>query len=103
MSTEISRRQALFAIAGGGLAARAGFQPRFTESPFTLGVASGDPLPDGIVLWTRHAPNPLEGGGMKPEPVSVNWRLAADEKMTKIIRQGKTVARPESAHCVHVD
>jgi len=103
MNTEISRRQALFAIAGGALGARAGFRPRFTENPFTLGVASGDPLPDGIVLWTRLAPNPLQGGGMKPETVSVNWRLAADEKMTKVIRQGTTLARPESAHCVHVD
>ena len=26
---------------------------------FSLGVASGDPLPDGIVLWTRLAPDPL--------------------------------------------
>ena len=27
--------------------------------PFTLGVASGDPLPDGVVIWTRLAPSPL--------------------------------------------
>src|SRR5688572_19240650 len=32
--------------------------------PFTLGVASGDPTPTGVVLWTRLAPKPLEGGGM---------------------------------------
>ena len=35
--------------------------------PFTLGVASGDPVPDGVVLWTRLAPDPLvPGGGMPP-------------------------------------
>src|ERR687893_1245953 len=31
---------------------------------FALGVASGDPLPDAVVIWTRLAPAPLEGGGM---------------------------------------
>src|SRR5258708_4870588 len=39
--------------------------------PFTLGVASGDPWPDGVVLWTRLAPQPLQGGGMPPWPVAV--------------------------------
>ena len=34
------------------------------DYPFTLGVASGDPTPDGVVLWTRLAPRPLDGGGM---------------------------------------
>jgi PhoD-like phosphatase, N-terminal domain len=31
----------------------------FGDNPFTLGVASGDPTPDGIVLWTRLAPDPV--------------------------------------------
>ncbi len=39
-------------------------QPKFSNYPFSLGVASGDPLPDGVVLWTRLAPDPLNGGGM---------------------------------------
>uniref|UniRef100_UPI0015F0D81F twin-arginine translocation signal domain-containing protein n=1 Tax=Amycolatopsis pittospori TaxID=2749434 RepID=UPI0015F0D81F len=30
------------------------------EAPFTLGVASGDPVPHGIALWTRLAPKPME-------------------------------------------
>src|SRR5688500_12264162 len=41
-------------------------QPRFAAFPFALGVASGDPLADGFVLWTRLAPDPLNGGGMPP-------------------------------------
>ena len=45
--------------------------------PFTLGVASGDPLPDGVVLWTRLAPEPLEGGGMPMANVEVGWEVAA--------------------------
>ncbi len=40
-------------------------RPRFIANPFTLGVASGAPLPDGIVLWTRLAPDPLSGDGLE--------------------------------------
>ena len=43
--------------------------PTFATNPFTLGVASGDPLPEGVVLWTRLAPDPLNGGAMPPNPV----------------------------------
>src|SRR4026208_201560 len=50
-------------------------------NPFALGVASGDPLPDGVVLWTRLAPQPLDGGGMPKEAVSVNWQGAGEEEM----------------------
>ena len=51
--------------------------------PFTLGVASGDPTPDGVVLWTRLAPRPLTGGGMPGHPIAVQWRVALDERMTR--------------------
>ena len=55
--------------------------PRFSTSPFTLGVASGDPSPDGIVLWTRLAVDPLHGGGMDSRPIAVQWQIATDETM----------------------
>ncbi|MFI5952327.1 alkaline phosphatase D family protein [Cryptosporangium sp. NPDC051539] len=71
---------------------------------FTLGVASGDPLPDGVVLWTRLAPRPLEpGGGMPDEPVAVRWEIAHDERFRRSVRSGVRVARPAAAHTVHVD
>ncbi len=38
--------------------------PSFPKDPFTSGVASGDPSPSGFVLWTRLAPEPLQGGGL---------------------------------------
>lgn len=71
--------------------------------PFTLGVASGDPLSDGVVLWTRLAPDPLNGGGMPMKPVTVIWEVAADPGMKKIVRNGGVLARPEIAHSVHVE
>jgi alkaline phosphatase D len=72
--------------------------------PFALGVASGDPAPDGVVLWTRLAPRPLEeGGGMPAGPVEVAWILAEDEQVTQGVRRGVAVALPELAHSVHVE
>ena len=54
-------------------------RPRWDASPFSLGVASGDPSDDGVVLWTRLAPDPLNGGGMPPAPVEVRWEVAEDD------------------------
>lgn len=78
-------------------------QPKFSAYPFTLGVASGDPLPDGVILWTRLAPDPINGGGMSDEAVLVRWLVAADPKMKKVVRKGFAVASPDLAHSVHVD
>lgn len=78
--------------------------PAFTGYPFTLGIASGDPLPDGVVLWTRLAPRPLEpGGGVTAGPIEVGWQVAEDEAMTRIVRQGTATASPAWAHSVHVE
>lgn len=76
---------------------------RLASNPFTLGVASGDPTPDGVVLWTRLAPKPLEGGGMPQENVEVRWQVADDEAMTKVVAHGTAVATPDLAHSVHVE
>ncbi|WP_052737651.1 alkaline phosphatase [Bacillus sp. SA1-12] len=80
--------------------------PTFSAYPFTLGIASGDPLPDGVVLWTRLAPDPLAedgSGGMEKRYVSVQWEVAEDEKFKKIVRRGTEVAAPELGHSVHAE
>lgn len=78
--------------------------PKFAAYPFTLGVASGDPLPDGVVLWTRLAPRPLEtGGGMGAEPVEIAWQVADDEAMTRIVQRGTATATAAWGHSVHVE
>lgn len=75
----------------------------FGAYPFQLGVASGDPLPNGVVLWTRLAPAPFDGGGMDPVPYDVLWEMARDEAFQDIVQSGRTVADPNLAHSVHVD
>lgn len=77
--------------------------PKFVHNPFTLGIASGDPSPDGVVLWTRLAPEPLAGGGMSNDAVEVEWVIAEDEKLSKGVRKGKALADPKLAHSVHVE
>ncbi|MBA3984355.1 MAG: PhoD-like phosphatase N-terminal domain-containing protein, partial [Acidimicrobiia bacterium] len=70
---------------------------------FSLGVASGDPLPDRVVLWTRLAPDPTEGGGMPAVKVPVRWQVADDERFAGIVAEGVVNASPPNAHSVHVD
>jgi alkaline phosphatase D len=77
--------------------------PRFETNPFTLGVASGDPAPDGMVLWTRLAPRPTDGGGLPPEVYEVHWELAADDQLRQIVQRGSALATPQLGHSVHVE
>lgn len=79
-------------------------RPSFRADPFTLGVASGDPTPDAVVLWTRLAPDPLVPGyGMDAVRTAVRWELAADDAFRQVVRQGRVTAAPELGHSVHVD
>jgi len=78
--------------------------PPLKGYPFRLGVASGDPLPGGVSLWTRLAPEPLvNGGGMPPKDIAVQWQVATDEGFANVVRSGTVAAIPELAHSVHVD
>jgi len=83
---------------------RAYSQVRLTDNPFTLGVASGDPLSDGFVIWTRLAPRPLtEEYGMPNAVVPVEWELAENDSMNRIVRRGTAMANPAWGHSVHVE
>ncbi|MEV4066642.1 alkaline phosphatase D family protein [Nonomuraea dietziae] len=77
---------------------------RSADYPFQLGVASGDPLPDSVILWTRLASRPLEPlGGMPHRKIRVEWELAEDEGFTRRAKHGAAWALPEYGHSVHVD
>lgn len=91
-------------FAGLGRAGRVWASPQFAAYPFRLGVASGDPMPDGFVIWTRLAPRPLEEhAGMPMLAVPVRWEVAEDEKFSAVVRKGEAMARPELGHSVHVE
>lgn len=91
-------------MGGSRIARAAATGTRFSDDPFTLGVASGWPTSGGVVLWTRLAPEPLApGGGLAAPFVPVEWELATDEKFRDIARRGTAYATPDYAYSVHVE
>jgi alkaline phosphatase D len=77
--------------------------PSLGRNPFTLGVASGDPSPDGIVLWTRLAPEPADPRSLGRRAIPVGWRVASDSRMRNLVARGTAAAPAELAHSVHVE
>lgn len=110
---ELNRRTFILAglaaggvVLGPGLAGGSSARAALSSFPFRLGIASGDPTPDGVVLWTRLAPSPLNAdgyGGMPNRDVTVDWQVAKDESFTQVVQSGSVVARYASVHSVHVE
>ncbi|MEV6323419.1 alkaline phosphatase D family protein [Nocardia sp. NPDC051787] len=71
---------------------------------FRHGVASGDPLPDGVIIWTRvtvsDAATPGSGLGA---PASVRWEIAADDRFAAVTASGTATATADSDHTVKID
>jgi alkaline phosphatase D len=84
---------------------RASSQVIFSSNPFALGLASGDPSSDGFVIWTRLITEPGKptGTGVPDGPIAVEWVVARDENLKRIVQSGQTFAVPELAHSVHVE
>ncbi|NBM16276.1 alkaline phosphatase D family protein, partial [Streptomyces sp. GC420] len=75
------------------------------EAPaFLHGVASGDPLPDGILLWTRVTPTAeaVPGSGLGPD-TEVVWELASDKAFSDVVARGSVTARASSDHTVKAE
>ena len=68
------------------------------EVAFDHGVASGDPLPDRVILWTRVTPL-----GPRSQPIPVSYGVFADRERTRPVAFGLTMAEPGRDHCVKVD
>lgn len=110
-SVSIPRRQ--FLAAGSALAlwpfaqlphnTAADRTTRMGDYPFQLGVASGDPAPDGMVLWTRLCLDPFGESRLPPEDIKVEWQVAEDEAMTRVVQKGVATAAHDWAHSVHVE
>src|SRR4051812_9361815 len=77
-------------------------QPRLSGDPFGLGIASGSPTHDSVVLWTRLiAPGIFQSLGK--EPITVRWEVAHDEQFSRIVQRGQSQALVELAHSVHAE
>ncbi|MEO8486724.1 MAG: alkaline phosphatase D family protein [Betaproteobacteria bacterium] len=96
------RRRGLLALAlAAGIApSQVGCAHRraWTGDPFALGVASGCPRSDSVVLWTRLAPAATPGASE-----TVGWELAADERFGDVVRRGSAIVGPAEGHSVHAE
>ncbi|MEW6688332.1 MAG: alkaline phosphatase D family protein, partial [Pseudomonadota bacterium] len=72
-------------------------RPAFASDPFALGVASGYPRPDGMVLWTRLV------GGFDHGQVPVRWELSSNENFSSVVLSGSATATADWAHSIHVE
>lgn len=70
--------------------------PGITPLPFAHGVASGDPLADRVIIWTRLTPR---GTGAVP----VTWEMATDPQMLNVVRSGTQSAVADRDWTVKVD
>jgi alkaline phosphatase D len=94
---------AAIGLAGGATPALARTGDVDASGPFALGVASGDPLPDSVILWTRLVRDPLDPDSLPRRPLPVHWEIATDASFRHPVRRGTALARPEFGHSVHVD
>lgn len=96
--SELNRRSllSLATLAGLAPAASAFAAGGLSGGAFTHGVASGDPLSDRVILWTRFVtPNGMVG--------RLRWEVARDEAFTQIVAKGEASASPFNDYCAKVD
>lgn len=87
-------RRSFLAAASLAAAPRPAWAQNLSDGAFTNGIASGDPLPDGIILWTRFAHT---GDG------HIAWEIAEDDAFERVTQRGEAVASLASDYCVKVD
>lgn len=68
------------------------------HAPFLWGVASGDPLSDAVLIWTRPDPESTQGG-----PHSLTWQVASDDGMTDVLLSGQMTVDSSTDHCARID
>lgn len=108
---DLSRRDVI--VGGVGVATAAGLAtvatwpspaPGAQHRRFQHGIASGDPLPDRVVLWTRVTPIPgASPGSGQGGPTEVGWEVAHDAAFTRLVRSGSVRTSPQRDHTVKID
>ncbi|GAA1480520.1 alkaline phosphatase D family protein [Gordonia sinesedis] len=96
------------AVAGAGAAQRVGTAvagpPDAHRTVFAHGIASGDPMPDRVILWTRITAVPAATPGSGAGPASdVVWEIATDDRFTSLVRSGNARAAADTDFTVKVD
>ncbi|WP_435216992.1 alkaline phosphatase D family protein [Luminiphilus sp. nBUS_07] len=82
-----------------GLVSLRGFEvAAAAPAHFTHGVASGDPLSDRVILWTRVLP-----GDGALVTLTGRWEVAEDLQFKRVVISGETTTGPERDHTVKVD
>lgn len=66
-------------------------------SVFHHGVASGDPLEDRVVLWTRVTIDEED------QPIETRWKFATDPELSNVVAEGTAASDPDGDQTVHVD
>lgn len=111
----VSRRSLLLAGAGAGVLTAAphliaSADPRVGSNPFGCSVASGEPWPTSVLIWTRLAPEPtaIDGFGGLRDPrqqIPVKWEVSQDPSFSgrSVVRRGIAHATPTWGHSVHVE
>jgi len=100
MTTPLRRRSFIQATGAslGALSLRGFAVDKPAAAHFTHGIASGDPLADRVILWTRVLP-----GSGNADSVPCTWQVAADDSFEKVIASGEAAARAERDYTVKVD
>ncbi|MFF3374395.1 alkaline phosphatase D family protein [Streptomyces sp. NPDC002680] len=100
----VVKAAAATAVLAGPLAAALPASAAAETPAFLHGVASGDPLPDGVLLWTRVTPTAeaTPGSGLGPD-TEVSWTVALDKAFTNVVSKGSTTATAASDHTVKAD
>jgi len=104
--TQLARRDVL--RIGGASVAAATLLPGSASAADSLffqhGIASGDPLPNAVIIWTRVTPTPasLPGSGAGPS-AQVTWQVATDAAFTTVVSSGEFTTGPARDHTVKVD
>ncbi|MFC9239502.1 alkaline phosphatase D family protein [Streptomyces decoyicus] len=108
---QISRRTAVTAVAAtaallpfAGAATAHAQEAAGQGSFFQHGVASGDPLPDGVLLWTRVTPTEAATPGSGRGPATkVSWQVASDKNFTSVVARGTLTTSSAADHTVKAD
>ena len=105
---DLNRTALWLALAACAGPLRAGAQaarqpPRWSTNPFVLGVASGQPRPDSVVLWTRLVPAEADEAMRGPDAAcAVTYEIFGDVELRRPLARGDAVTDASRALSVHV-